>query len=241
MLHFRACPKLVSCSRVCHGLEARLCVLPLIFDFLWCELFSNPPFFMACFLQGLGLAWLWAFLPFSSLFAPSVGLLVFLPRHPAVFAVVLFDSCLLGLFWVCCMLFFYLIMVTHHCYWVFIHATWTFLTYYIACWLPWLISLIGNPQPIFNFAFTWVFTNFFGLLWPSYHILHLWSSWVSINPLFTYFITLGLLWPILTFLHHIMPMSLLLISLGSFRPTCFPQDPFIYFMSLWSIILAIRV
>ena len=58
---------------------------------------------------------------------------------------------------------------------------------------------------------------------------------LCINPLLSYF----MLWPILTFLHHIMPMSLLLLSLGSFRPICFPQCPFIYFMGLWSIVLAI--
>ena len=240
MLHFRVCLKLVCCLWVCHGLEARLCILPFILDLLWSEPFSDLPFFMACFLQGLGLAWLWAFLPFSSLFAPSVGLLVFLPHHPTIPAVVLFDLCLLGIFWACCMLFFYLIMVTHHCYWVFIHATWAFLTHYIACWLPWPFSLIGHPRPNFNSAFTWVFTNSFGLFRPSYYILHLWSSWVSINPILTYFITLALLWPILIFLHHIILMSLLLFSLGSFRPICFSQDSFIYFMGLWSIIPAIR-
>ena len=57
----------------------------------------------------------------------------------------------------------------------------------------------------------------------------------SINPLLSYFITSSLLWPILTFLHHIMPMGLLLFS-GSFRPIFFPQDPFTYFMVLWFII-----
>ena len=63
----------------------------------------------------------------------------------------------------------------------------------------------------------------------------------SINLLLSYFITLDLLWPILTFLHRIMPMSLLLLSLSSFRPVCFPQGPFIYFMDLWSIIPATRI
>ena len=61
---------------------------------------------------------------------------------------------------------------------------------------------------------------------------------LSINPLLSYFITSGLLWPILTFLHHIIPMSLLLLSLGSFRPICFPQGLFIYFIGLWSIFLS---
>ena len=36
--------------------------------------------------------------PFSPLFAPSVNLLAFLPCHSVISAVVLFDSCLLGLF-----------------------------------------------------------------------------------------------------------------------------------------------
>ena len=61
-----------------------------------------------------------------------------------------------------------------------------------------------------------------------------------INPLLSYFITLNLLWLILTFLHHIMPMGLLLLSLGSFRPICFPQNPFTYFMGIWFIIPAIQ-
>ena len=46
--------------------------------------------------------------------------------------------------------------------------------------------------------------------------------------------------PILTFLHHIIPISLLLLSLDYSRPIYFPQGPFIYFMGLWSIIPAIR-
>ena len=60
---------------------------------------------------------------------------------------------------------------------------------------------------------------------------------LSINPLLSYFVTSGLLWPILTFLHHIMPISLLLLSLGPFRPICFSQGSFIYFMGLWFIFL----
>jgi len=70
LLHFRVCPKLVYCSCVCHGLEAHLCILPLILDLLWCELFSDLPFFMACFLQGLGFAWLWAFLSLAHSLLP---------------------------------------------------------------------------------------------------------------------------------------------------------------------------
>ena len=118
---------------------------------------------------------------------------------------------------------------------------WAFLTHYIAYGLLCPISfLFGHPWPI---CFPWAsFAHFLilhshGLLltllgFPDPITLSfiLGAHGLSINPLLSYFITSGLLWSILTFLHHIMPMSLLLLSLGSFRPICFPQGPFIYFM-----------
>ena len=72
-----------------------------------------------------------------------------------------------------------------------------------------------------NSAFPWVFTNSFGLIWLNYLILHPWGSWACYQPL-TFFacITSGLLWPIFTFLHHILPMGLLLLSLRA------PLSPF---------------
>ena len=112
------CAPLLCMSKAClllmhfHGLETHMCILSLILDLLWRELFSNPPFFMVCFLQGLSLAWLWDFLSFSLLFAPFVGLLVFLPCHPAIPVVVLFDPWLLGLFGACYMFFSQLVKMT---------------------------------------------------------------------------------------------------------------------------------
>ena len=120
---------------------------------------------------------------------------------------------------------------------------WAFLTHYIAYGLFCPISfLFGHPWPI---CFPWISLAHFlilhshGLLltflsFPSLITLSfiLGAHVLSINPLLSYFITLNLLWPILTFLHHIMPMDLLLLSLGSFRPIFFPQGPFIYFMGL---------
>ena len=41
VLHFRVRQKLVRCSCVCRGLDVHLCILPLIIDFLWRELFSD--------------------------------------------------------------------------------------------------------------------------------------------------------------------------------------------------------
>ena len=210
VLHFCVCPKLVHCSYVCHGLEARLCILPLIFDLLWCELFYNFPFFMACSLSGLSFAWLWAFLPLAYSFAPFVDLLPFLPYHSTIPTVMLFDLCLLGLF-----------------HWIYTHVTLGFLVPLHCLWAPLShVLLLGHPLPI---CFPWSFLVHFLILYSHGFLLTLLDflgpitiSFIfeahafSINPLLSHFITSGLLWPILTFLHHKMPMGLLFISLGSF-------------------------
>ena len=93
---------------------------------------------------------------------------------------------------------------------------------FISSWasLVHLLSL-GFLGPFPNSIFPWAFTNSFELPWPNYLILHPWGLWACHQPL-TFFacITSGLLWPILTFLHHILPMSLLLLSLQA------PLGPF---------------
>ena len=93
----------------------------------------------------------------------------------------------------------------------------------ISSWvsLAHLLSL-GILNPFSSSVFPWVFTNSFRLPWSNYLILHPRGSWAFHQPL-TFFtcINSGLLWLILTFLHHILSMSLLLLSPGSFRPVCF--------------------
>ena len=99
--------------------------------------------------------------------------------------------------------------------------------------LPWPISLLlGSLGPFYSFGaspahsnppFPWVFAKSFGLLRPKLPYLLL-SGFIdfSTNP---YFLNsfLGLLRPILAcFPFLIMPMGLLLLSSGSFRPVCFP-------------------
>ena len=123
---------------------------------------------------------------------------------------------------------------------------WAF--YYIACELicpiyfplrhPWPICFPWVSSAIFsNSAFPRAFTNSFGLSWPNYLIFHHWASWAFYQTL-TFFIriTLGLLWLILTFLHHILPMSLLLLSLrapltpfASLRLICLFYGPMIHY------------
>ena len=132
------------------------------------------------------------------------------------------------------------------------HVTLGFLDPLHCLWAPLShFFLLGNPWSI---CFPWASLAHFlilhshgllltllGFSGPTTLSFIIGTHGFSINPLLFYFITLGLLWPILTFLYHIMPMGLLLFSLGSFRPTCFPQGPFSCFMSLWPIIPTIRV
>ena len=187
---------------------------------------------------------------FSPLFALTVILLPFLPCHSAISIVVLFDPCLLVLF---LGLLHVLLSIGYN------DPVWSLDLYSCYCGLSWPITLLmgsfnpflsplahffllGHPQPI---CFPWASSAHFLILHSHGLLLTLFSfpdpitvsfilgaHGLSINPLLSYFVTLVLLWPILTFLHHIMPMSLLLLSLGSFRPICFPQCPFIYFMGL---------
>ena len=144
-----------------------------------------------------------------------------------------------------------LLSMTQYGHWIYTHATLGFLDSWHCLWAP-LSNFfpLGHPWPI---CFPWASSTHFLILHSHGLLLTLLDfpdpitlSFIlgvygfSINPLLSYFITSGLLWPILTFLHHIMPMCLLLLSLGSFRPICFPQGPFIYFMGLWSIVPVIR-
>ena len=82
-----------------------------------------------------------------------------------------------------------------------------------------LLSL-GFLGPFLNFAFPWIFTEFFGFPRPNYIIPHPWGSWACHQPpTFFTFITLDLPWPILTFPHHILPMVCFFFF--SFKLICF--------------------
>ena len=136
-----------------------------------------------------------------------------------------------------------LLSMTQYGHWIYTHATLGFLNLLHCLWAPLSnFFLLEHPWPI---CFPWVSLAHFltlhshGLLlslfdFPGLITLFfiLGAHGLSTNPLLSYFITSGLLWPILTFLHLIMPMGLLILSLGSFWPICFPQGPFIYFMGL---------
>ena len=159
--------KLVCYSCVCHSLKAHLCILPLILDLLWSELFSNLSFFIGLLLSRAEPCLIVGFSPFSPFFALFVVLLPFLPYHSVIPIVVLFDPCLLGLFGLAS--YSSLNVVIGFILMLF----WAFLTHYIACGLlcpiSFFLTILG---PFSNYAFPWAFTNSFGLSYPNYLILH---------------------------------------------------------------------
>ena len=199
---------------------------------------------MARFPLGLGFVWLWAFPHLAHSFALFCSL--------AFLAVPFCYSCCdvicskpTGPFWVCCSFSSsWLNVVIWPLYYI---ARGLFCPIYFLLGILDLFAFLGLPWPfcfpwaslaIFsNSAFSWAFINSFGLPWPNYLIIYLWGSWACHQPL-TFFtcITSGLLWPILTFLHHILPMDLLLLSLraplGTFaflRPICICYGPMIHY------------
>ena len=84
--------------------------------------------------------------------------------------------------------------------------------------IPLLTGFLGPFLPSWassahsNFAFPWVFANFFELPWPNYHILYFWSSW-ALHQSFTHL------------LHYFGP---------SLAHSCFPYCPWVYYFFLWA-------
>ena len=161
-------------------------------------------------------------------------MLALLPCHSVTPAMLLFDLCLMGLFWACYMFSLCLIPVAWYYHWASIHAILGFLGPFhrFRVSLDHFISL-GILSPF----------HFLGYPWPI-QILHShefsqvsWASSIQITIFFTFEIFhqpfthlihyFGPLWPILAcFLFLLMPMSLLLLSLDSFGFTCFLWGPF---------------
>ena len=137
---------------------------------------------------------------FNPFFTPSVGLLMLLPCHSAILAMILFDSCLLGLFWTCCMLFFYLILAAQYIIIASIHAIPGFLNpFHCLRASSAHLLLFGHPRPILILHSYGSLLTLLDFLSPITISFTFGVHGLSINPLLTYFTTLGLLWPILTF------------------------------------------
>ena len=182
---------------------------------------------MACSFWGLGFAWLWVFLPSAHSFTLFCSLAT-ISCHTALLFLLwyyLTQTCKasLGLLLI-------LLPMTPYDHWAFYYIACGLLCsiYFLLASLAHLLSL-GILGHFSNSAFPWAITNSFGLPRPNFFILHPWGSWTFHQPLsFFTCITSGLLWSILTFLHHMLPMGLLLLSL---------QAPLGPFASLSSICL----
>jgi len=150
--------------------------MSLILDLLWHELFFDLSFFIGLLLARAGPCLIVGFSPFSPFFTPSVVLLPFLPWCYLTYAC--------WPLWACCLFFFRWLNVVIGFIFMLL---WAFLTHYITrgllCPISFFLSILGpfaflGILGLFSSsAFPWVFTNFFGLLWPNYLILHPWGSW----------------------------------------------------------------
>ena len=182
--------KLVYCSCVCHGLKAHLCILPIILDLLWRELFFNFPSFISLLFSRAGPCLIMGFPLFNPFFAPSVVLLPFLPYHSTVPTMVLFDPCLLGLFGPTVCSFLNDSIWLLDLYWGYFGLSQS-ITLLVGSFVPFLSSWVslahllslGILGPFSNSTFSWAFTNSFRLPWPNYLIFHLGGSWAFHQPL----------------------------------------------------------
>ena len=154
--------------------------------------------------------------------ASNYLLLALLPCYSIILTMLLFDPCLLGLFWAYYMLFLCLILVAQYYHWASIHTILGFLDPFhcLQASLAHLIllsilgpfSFPGHPRPIPILYSHGPLLNLLGFPGPNYHIIYFWSSWAFYQPLTHLIYYFGPLWPILAyFLFHIMPMGLLFL------------------------------
>ena len=99
----------------------------------------------------------------------------------------LFDLCLLGLFWAYCMLFLCSILVTQYYHWAFTHAVLGFLgpfhsfraslTHFILLGILGPFHFFGHPRPIPILHSHELLLIILGFPGPNYHILHFRGLW----------------------------------------------------------------
>ena len=192
MLHFRVHQKFVHCSCVCYGLEVHLCILPLILDLLWRELFSDFPFFIGLLLSRVGPCLIVGFPLFSPFFTPNLAAIPTIPFCCSCRGVIwpVLARPLLGLLRVHLLIGYNDLVWSLDLYSCYFGLSWPITLLvgsfgpFISPWvsLAHLLSL-GILSLFFNFAFSWTFTNSFGIPWPNYLILYPSGSWDFHQPL----------------------------------------------------------
>ena len=212
------------------GLSAHPTIHPWLL-MVWVVYWS---FFMVCSRYGARLCLIVGFFFFSPLFCS------FLQSCISCFTILLFMlwCYLIQACWASLGLLLILLSITQYDHWSF---------YYMACRLLrpiyFLLDVLGpftflrHPLPFLILHLHRFLLTPFGFRRPNYFILHPWGSWAYYQPLiFFTCIASGLLWFILTLLHHILPMGLLFLSfwtpLGPFassRPICLFYEPIIHY------------
>ena len=122
-----------------------------------------------------------------------------------------------------------------------------FITLLMGSFVPFISSWISLAYllpldilgPFSNSAFPWAFASSFELPWTNYSIFHPWNSWAF--PSILYFLYLHYFGLVVTHSHFSISYTThgFATSLSELFYACLlPQDLFVYFMSLWSIISA---
>ena len=101
-----------------------------------------------------------------------VGRLALLPHHSVTSAMLPLDSCLLGLFWACHVLFLYSIHVDQYFCWVNSYTILGFLGPFHSFGHPWPALFLWVFLAHSIFTFPWAFATSFGYPQPNYHILY---------------------------------------------------------------------
>ena len=114
-------------------------------------------------------------------------MLALLPCHSVTPAMLLFDLCLMGLFWACYMFSLCLIPVAWYYHWASIHAILGFLgpfhrfrvslAHFISLGIFSPFHFLGYPWPIQILHSHGLLLNLLDFPGPNYHILYFWGLW----------------------------------------------------------------
>ena len=156
------------------------CSWPLM---AWISLWAFILYFLLLSWAGPCLAMGFSFSnPFLTLFASP---LIILPCHLIIPAMLLFNLCLLGLFWACCILSFSSIPVAQHYHWAStilgflgpFHCFRASLAHFILLSILDPFHLLGHPRPIPILHSHGLLLSLLGFPGPNYHIIYFRGLW----------------------------------------------------------------
>ena len=176
-----------------------------------------------------------------------VSHLILLPCHPVILAMLLFNLCLMSLFWACYMLSFCSIPIAQHYHWTSTHAVLGFLgpfhrfraslAHFILLGILDPFHFLGHPRPIPILHSHGLFLSLLGFSDPNCHILYFWGLW-AFPP--TPYLLNSLLWAslahscLLSISHNAHRFTtsfsrLIWVHLLSLRPFCYFFRPMVHY------------